>query len=234
MVRYAMPALIGLAGVSILLALGTWQLQRLWWKEDMLARITAQIGAPAVAFETALARGLEEFEPVEATGVYTGQEAHLLRSIRGVGVVYRVISPFVTDSGHRILVDRGYVPESAKADARPGHRARILANVHTPRESDRFTPPPDWQANVIFARDVPVLSRRFNTLPVMLVVRELVVRETMSDVSFTTPWPIDTTHIPNNHLGYLITWFSLAAIWLGMTALWMVRIRQDLRQEPAD
>ena len=36
--------------------------------------------------------------------------------------------------------------------------------------------------------------------------------------------PVDTTRIPNDHLQYAITWFSLAAIWAAMS-LYFVRRR---------
>jgi surfeit locus 1 family protein len=41
-----------------------------------------------------------------------------------------------------------------------------------------------------------------------------------------TPLPLDTASIPNDHLQYAVTWFSLAAVWAGMTALFVWRIRR--------
>ena len=38
------------------------------------------------------------------------------------------------------------------------------------------------------------------------------------------PLPVDTSGIPNDHLQYAITWFSLAAVWLLMTGVWLRRI----------
>jgi surfeit locus 1 family protein len=37
---------------------------------------------------------------------------------------------------------------------------------------------------------------------------------------------VDTSGIPNDHWGYAVQWFSLAAVWLGMTAYLLWRIRQ--------
>ena len=56
--------------------------------------------------------------------------------------------------------------------------------------------------------------------PVLLVARELSQPE-----DSVTPLPVDTAHIPNDHLQYAITWFSLAAIWLAMTVLFLRRRR---------
>ncbi|MFM7446577.1 MAG: SURF1 family cytochrome oxidase biogenesis protein, partial [Tabrizicola sp.] len=42
------------------------------------------------------------------------------------------------------------------------------------------------------------------------------------------PMPVDTSGIPNNHWGYAIQWFLLAATWAGMTLflLWRIRTRK--------
>ena len=37
-----------------------------------------------------------------------------------------------------------------------------------------------------------------------------------------SPLPVDTSAIPNDHLQYAVTWFSLAAIWAGMS-LYFIR-----------
>lgn len=221
MSRYIVPLLIGLVGTGILLSLGTWQVKRLIWKEGELAKIEAQIHEDPAPLEAAIARGLVEFEPVEVSGSFVAQEAHVLNSIKRLGVVFRVVSPFVTEDGRRILVDRGYVLEAEKGAARPVTQATIIANYRTPQETDGFTPAPDWERNFVFARDVALLSAHFQTEPILLILRE--TSETNPPV---TPWPVDTSAIPNDHLQYAITWFSLAAVWLGMTALLIARMRR--------
>ena len=40
-----------------------------------------------------------------------------------------------------------------------------------------------------------------------------------------SPLPVDTSGIPNDHLQYAVTWFSLAAVWLIMTGVWIRRLR---------
>ena len=37
-----------------------------------------------------------------------------------------------------------------------------------------------------------------------------------------------TVAIPNDHLGYALTWFGLAAVWAVMTALWLWRIKRRI------
>ena len=69
-----------------------------------------------------------------------------------------------------------------------------------------------------FARDVDAMAAALNTKPILIVAREVSFHD--GDV---TPFPVDTTRIPNDHLQYAITWFSLAAIWLAMTFYFVQR-----------
>jgi surfeit locus 1 family protein len=43
-------------------------------------------------------------------------------------------------------------------------------------------------------------------------------------VPAVTPLPIDTSDIPNDHLGYAITWFSLAFVWAIMSGFFIIRM----------
>ena len=91
-----------------------------------------------------------------------------------------------------------------------------------PNEVDSsFTPEPDIEKNLWFARDLASLSNHFQTEPVLIVARSV-----NPELDQVLPWPIDTTGIPNNHLQYAITWFSLSIIWLGMTAYWISRMKR--------
>ncbi len=85
---------------------------------------------------------------------------------------------------------------------------------------DGYTPEPDREAELWFARDVPAMAAALDTEPV------LIVRRAGGELPGVTPWPVDTAGIPNDHLEYAITWFSLAAIWLAMTGFLVYRMRK--------
>ncbi|WP_425052001.1 SURF1 family protein [Psychromarinibacter sp. S121] len=218
MKKFLAPLLIGVIGCAILLSLGVWQVKRLAWKETMLSRIEQQIvGDPVPLF----AGPLEEYQAVEATGTITGEEAHVLTAVKNIGAVFRIVSVFETE-GRRILLDRGYVPETEKtADRPPVEDVRIIGNFRTVQESDRFTPEPDRDTNFWFARDVPKLAEALDAEPILVVLRESDEQDPP-----VTPWPVGTEGIPNDHLNYAITWFMMAAAWAGMTGLWLWRINR--------
>ena len=221
MSRYLAPLLIGVLGVAILVALGTWQLRRLDWKEGVLADLAARIAAEPVAVPERPDPVADRYLPVTATGEITGQEIHVLVSTRVLGPAYRVVSLFVTEDGRRLLLDRGAVPDEEKDSPRPPVAATVTGNLHWPDETDMVTPAPALADNIWFARDVDAMSRELATEPVLIVLRG-----TSESAPPVTPLPLDTAGIPNNHLEYAITWFGLAAVWTAMTAFWIVRRRR--------
>lgn len=221
--RMIVPLLFGLIGIAILLNLGAWQVRRLAWKEDVLARIEARIGDAPAALPASPTEDADEYRAVALDGHFLPGEVHVLTSIERAGPGFRVIAPFETLDGRRVLVDRGFIPERRKSDARPLDTGRIVGNLQWPNEVDEgYTPKPDTTRNIWFARDVPAMAASLGTEPVMLVLS----RAPDGDTS-TLPVPVDATGIPNNHLNYAITWFLLAAAWAGMTLYWLWRIRRQ-------
>jgi len=220
--RMIWPILFGLGGVAVLLSLGVWQVQRLAWKEAVLADIDARIAAVPAGLPVAPDPVADRYLPVALEGRILGDEIDVLASRKGVGPGFRVISPFETADGRRVLVDLGFVREADKQDPRPARAARLIGNLHWPDEVDGYTPAPDLGRNIWFARDVAAMAAALDTEPVLVVVRE-----TSEADPHVTPLPVNTAHIPNDHLSYAITWFSLAALWLGMTLylLWRIRHR---------
>ncbi len=217
--RLIFPLVLGFGGAAILLALGVWQIDRLGQKQAYLAQIEARIGDRPQALPAAPDAQADRFLPVETSGRFLPGEVLVLSGVKGVGPGYRVIAPFETDDGRRVLIDRGFVPEVDRAAVRPAGAARITGNLHWPDETDSFTPAPDAAAGLWFARDVAAMSEAFGTEQVLIVLRE-----TSETGTGLVPQPVNTSGVPNDHLGYAITWFGLALVWLGMTAFLIRRI----------
>ncbi len=213
--RMILPMLFGLIGAAILIGLGTWQVQRLAWKQGVLAEIDARIAADPVPLPGP--GGEWRYTPVRAEGRLTGESLRVLVSRKQVGAGYRRIA--VLDvAGRRVLVDLGFVPEGEQVDL-PQAPVTVIGNLHLPQEVDSYTPAPDLAKGLWFARDVPAMAKALNTEPTLIIARAPVV-------DGIEPLPVDSSAIPNDHLGYAITWFSLAVVWLGMTVLYLWRIRR--------
>ena len=219
--RLVFPLVLGLGVAAVLAALGLWQLDRLGQKEAYIAAIEARLGAAPGPLPAKPDREAHRFLPVAVEGQYLNGDLLILASPRGMGPGYRVVAPFQTVEGRRILVDRGFVSEGAQGLPRPGGAARLVGNLDWPNEADSFTPRPDAARSIWFARDVDALAAALGTEPVLLVVRETSQLDTP-----VTPVPVDTAGIPNDHLGYAVTWFGLALVWLAMTAALVRRVRR--------
>lgn len=215
--------LIGLLGAAILCGLGVWQVQRLNWKQQVLAEIDARIGADPVAVPVAPSQAQDKYLPVEATGEIQDGEILVYVSVKHVGPGYRVIAPFLVDD-RRIMIDRGFLPVDKRNADRDLGVYDVVGNLHWPDEKDGFTPDPDLAQGIWFARDVPAMASTLGTEPVLLVA----ATRTSSSI---TPLPVDTTGIPNDHLQYAITWFLLALVWIVMSVHFFRRNRFQQRMD---
>jgi len=224
--RFIVPLIFGLVGCAVLVTLGSWQLDRLAWKTAMLDEIDARIGAAPVALPETFDIEADRFLPVAVSGRTLGAELVALTSVQGVGPGYRVVSAFETDDGRRIMVDEGFVPSDARDVARPGVAMEVVGNLHWPREVDGFTPEPDLDAGLVFARDVDVMATALGVEPVLIVARSVSGTDPRA-----TPLPVTSAGIPNNHLGYAVQWFGLAIVWAGMTLFFLWRMRRGRREE---
>ncbi len=215
--------IFGVAGLGVLLSLGIWQVQRLAWKQDVLAEIESRISADPVALPAQVSEASDKYLPVTISGEMRPEEIHVLVSVKQVGAGYRIIQSFSTDD-RIILVDRGFVPTTAKQAERLTGPMTVTGNLHWPDEIDSYTPEPDIDDNIWFARNVPNLAAALGAEPILLIARS----ETDPGI---TPMPVDTVGIPNDHLQYAITWFGLALVWAAMTGYFLWRSRAPSESE---
>lgn len=213
-----------LIGLAILVALGLWQVQRLTWKEALLARVDrleSAAAAPAItvlddassASDLDMVRvrlecpGLASADFIELYGLKDGQAGR------------RLISACRLPSGRygSVLVDRGFVADTVSSRPGTGGGARALTVTGVLRVPDPpglFTPKADPSTRLWFSRDIPGIAAALGAArpaPVMLLA------ETSSNPEFLSlvPSPIPAA-ISNRHLEYALTWFGLAAALLGV------------------
>ena len=211
--------IIGLAGIAVLLSLGVWQVQRLTWKQGILAEIDAKISGAPIALPAAPNVTTHKYQPVEISGRFVENRIRVLVSQKLIGAGYRIIQPFQTKD-RVILIDRGFVKIDQIEDLR-NDQATVLGNLHWPDEVDDYTPEPDMKRDIWFARDVTALADTLNTDPILVIAREIT-----PDSEKVSPIPISSSGIPNDHLQYAITWFALAAVWAGMSGLFLIGTRR--------
>lgn len=211
---------------AILVSLGVWQLQRLKWKEGILAHVAAlQTARPAPLGPVldGVAQGRDaDFTRVAATcpGLAHAPFIELYWLHEGGQAGVRLISacPVQSASYRTVLVDRGFLPDTVAARPKvdPADQAPVSLNgvLRKPERASFFAPknrPGHW-----FTRDIPAMARALGAsapAPVILM------SETSSNPELTAldPSPIPTD-IPNRHFEYALTWFGLAAGLLGVYA----------------
>jgi surfeit locus 1 family protein len=225
----------GAIALMILIGLGTWQLHRLTWKEGLLARIAALQNAPAQPLAPtldALARGADiSFTRVRMTCPGLASAPFLeLYAVQDGQPGWRLISACTITSPRygAILVDRGFVPDSAAARPAvdPAARAPIdlVGVLRAPGRPSFVAPRNPSGAGRWFSRDIPAMARALGAprpAPVFLFA------ETSSnpDLPALRPAPLPA-EIPNNHLQYALTWFGLAAALVGVYAAVLLRRRK--------
>lgn len=210
-------SVFALLAFAVLIALGVWQVERREEKHALLDQIATRSAGPAVEIETLLATGdYAAYRPAIARGTF--DHAHEVfvfapRSDTGPTLQgYKVVTPFHLVTGKTLLVDRGWVPASLKAPAKRA-KAQIAGETEIEgmlRPSSKpgvFVPDPDLKQRVFYAREAAAIAK---VLGVTLSTTLLLEAKTRTAGG---PEPLSSAiDIPDNHLAYAITWFSLAIV----------------------
>jgi surfeit locus 1 family protein len=215
----------------ILCALGTWQLQRLAWKRDLLQRIAALEAAPAQPIAPVLDR-LAHGESIEFTRVAVqcpglAAAAYVeLYAVRDGQAGVRLISACRAPSRAYgfVLVDRGFVADTISArppvDAAARSPMTVQGVLRSPDKRSAFAPADDASGRRWYSRDIPAMARALgasSAAPVMLMAETA----TNPEWKALVPAPLPP-NITNRHLEYALTWFGLAGALIGVYAavLW--------------
>lgn len=228
------PSLWAGLGFALLIGLGIWQVERLGWKEGLIAQRQGALAAAPVALPTTIeAAAALEFHPVRATGVFENdRELYLNAQSVGRGEAgFDIVTPFRLGDGSVLLVNRGFVPtEKKSAETREaGEIAGATAIVGLLRlppdgKPSIFTPENDPARNSWFYVDVAAMAKAASVARVLPFYLD-------ADASPNPGgWPRGgqtVTDLPNNHLQYVITWFSLAA---GLVVIYVRFARRRLEE----
>lgn len=211
--RLLLPSVVTLLALLVLLGLGAWQVERLAWKSDLLARFAAAEAAPPVP----LADPPPPFGKVAVTGRFDHtREALVGLELHGTTLGARLVTPLLRADGPAILVDRGWVPfEHDRLVGQPEGEITVTGWIH-PGETAGWTSATDDPAGRRFYTLNPATIGAALGLPRVAPFVVVAMGRTagLPEPSATMPRPT------NNHLGYAITWFGLAAGLVGVFLVW--------------
>lgn len=208
------PTALCLAGLSVLLALGFWQLDRLEWKEGLLARIDARMATSAVSLPAgALLLEDWEYRRVVASGRFDhAKEVPVFKIGAKGGAGFDLYVPLIQDGAAGVLwVNRGWVREGVfdddpEAIARPAGNATLEGVVRGPWRPGPFAPDNDPAADRWFWPELAAMDQARSIKTRAFVVHAL-------PGPGGERWPRADrpgVNIRNDHLSYAITWFTLA------------------------
>jgi surfeit locus 1 family protein len=225
------PVVLALPVLALLIGLGTWQMQRKAWKEDLIAQITARVHQPPVAFaelEKHAASGSLEYARARVRGTFRhDSEQFLWQPDPRQGPGYHVYTPLRLDDGRFILINRGYVTEDRKAPAaRPEGQVtgvvEVVGLLREPVERGMFSPD-RASTGVWYWRDYAGMIRAALGADAGKAVRYILDAEDTP----TNPggWPqggVTRLTLPNRHLEYALTWYGLALTLVGVLAVFLI------------
>nr|WP_205930889.1 SURF1 family protein [Rhizobium leguminosarum] len=227
-----MPVFTGilvLIALAILISLGTWQVERLHWKEGLIADIAARQAAspvPLPDIEAMAATGGDiEYRKVTATGRYiNNKERHFFATWRGQTGFY-VYTPLELADGRILFVNRGFVPYDNKepemrmqGQLTAEQTVTGLAREKLARKPSWVVPDNDVAKNIFYWKDLDVMAESVG-LEKASVIPFFVDADSTPNPAGLPIGGVTQVDLPNDHLQYAFTWYGLAAVLVVVVAI---------------
>ena len=242
--RLLLPGLFAATGLVVLVALGTWQLERKAWKEALIDTLSQRLAAapgnlPATREWSALDPAHDEFRRVRFAAellhdqealVYTTGSA-LRPDVSGPG--YWVFTPARLPGGGLIVINRGFVPEgrqntSTRTEGRVAGTVTVIGALRWPEPRGWFAPTDEPQRNLWFARDHLAIAAAKNWRDVAPFYVEQ--EAPAPPGGFPKPGPL-SVKLRNDHLQYALTWYGLALVLVAVFVAWVISRRRERAAE---
>ncbi len=189
--------------ITIFCSLGTWQLYRLQWKQDLINQISEGLKSTPIGYSKNISTN---YQRVYLEGEYDFKYQIYLYSLNEKGQPgFDVITPFETKEKENVLVNRGWIKKEFKNNFEINSSASIITGLLREKSKKNiFTPKNDLKKNIWFSINLNEIQKftgkKFNKFIVYL-----------EDEAVEIPKPKKITiDLPNNHLKYAITWYSIS------------------------
>jgi len=215
------------AGVVVLCVLGIWQLERLAWKQELIAAIDGKLAREAVPLETVELGSGADFTKATATGTYLPRNNRFLITAFAGGGGWQVVTPMLLPGSRVILVDRGVIPAADQAafaaEILPGVPQTVTGILRLTRDRPGlFTPNNSPATNTWYWWDVPAMLASLQlpqgSKPIEAVLQLIPAPGAQPGLPLPQP---PAAKLTNNHLQYALTWFAFAATLAIVTALFI-------------
>lgn len=208
-----------LMSAAFLAGLGIWQVERLQWKLDLISRVEQRLSAspvspPPPSAWPSVSRDADEYLKVEAKGRFLNGSEALVQAVTALGSGFWVLTPFQTDDGFTILVNRGFVPQerrdaASRRDGAVDGETRVTGLLRLTEPGGAFLRTNDAASDRWYSRDVAAIAHARGLTDVAPYFID----------ADATPnpggWPVGgltVVSFNNHHLIYAFTWFGLSAL----------------------
>lgn len=226
--------ILGAAAFAVLLVLGTWQVQRLIWKEGLIASIDMRVVSPPLGLaeiETRLSEtGEVDYWPISVSGTFHHEgERHFFATHMGQ-TGYFVYTPLELEDGRLVFVNRGFVPFDRKdAATRPEGQISGLQHVaglardRLDEKPNFFMPDNDPAQNIFYWKDLDVMAQTSGVGVQADYLPFFIDADATPNPGGLPVGAVTLIDLPNSHLQYAITWYGLAAALAGVLGTWLWR-----------
>jgi len=230
---------------AVLVALGTWQLERKAWKENLIATLTERLAAAPVALPPpsawpSLDPATDEYRGVKLTASFDhGKEALVYATASAFrpdvsGAGYWVFAPARLADGALVMVNRGFVSEvrkgvATRAVGQIAGPVGITGAMRWPEAHHWYTPVDDPAHKLWYSRDTTAIAAAEGIRP----VAQFYVEQESPVPPGGLPQPGKlVVRLPNNHLQYAMTWYGLALALVVVFAVWVRKSRRESDSSP--
>lgn len=226
-------------GIVILCGLGNWQVNRLYWKQELIAKVNQRIALAPMEINNFLDRQMVEdnwpYSPIMAKGVYDHSKEvfFFTTSIKGRSG-WNVNTPMLLENGKYLIVNRGFIPYEMRnpADRIEGQVKGVqeltgLVRIAEEEKPNRFFPDNIPQKREIYWREFDLMTKLMGKDEGREFVPFFV---DANDAPVPGGWPEGGTTIiafPNSHLQYAVTWYGLALALFGVGGYFLYTRRQQ-------
>ena len=190
--------------ITLFCFLGTWQIYRLQWKQNLISEISFGLNSLPIKYSKKIRNN---YQRVILEGAYNFKYQIYLYSLNEKGQPgFDVITPFETLDGDNILINRGWIKKELKNKPKINlkNNSNIQGLLRENIKKNIFKPDNDIKKNMWFSIDIDEINQMtgkdFSNFILFL-----------EDINAKSPRPKKITiDVPNNHLKYAITWYSIS------------------------
>ncbi|MEH6434459.1 SURF1 family protein [Massilia sp. DD77] len=231
-------AVLALLLVVLFAGLGTWQVLRLQWKLDLIARVDARVhaapvAAPGAAQWATVSKDSHEYRRVQLSGHYLYAYTTPVQALSELGAGFWLLTPLCTAQGHIVFVNRGFIPAAGNRAGRyparraqgapctaPGETVTVTGLLRINEPGGGFLRENDPAGNRWYSRDVAAIGAARGLTPVAPYFIDAGKGQDPTGAPERAVGGLTVISFQNNHLVYAFTWYALALMVLG--AWWWV------------